>query len=145
MPISPRHVLRDHCVALAGVLYVVFLDHCGYGCGEIVGVRPGRGASCTSPSMPSSQKTGPPQRRHARRDFQLPGDLDILHTVAGQQHDAAALDYSHRSCPPPHQLLQLGSLFGIQINRRRHPHLDHLDSTADDRVTLYDSIYGGLH
>src|ERR1035437_8411999 len=49
-------VLRDQCVALAGVLCVVLAITSETMVAEIAGVRPGLGASFKRPSMPSAIK-----------------------------------------------------------------------------------------
>src|SRR5665811_789988 len=54
--ISLAMVRVDHCVALVGVLCVVFAIRVAVTSGEIDGVRPGRGASFSRPSIPNSRK-----------------------------------------------------------------------------------------
>src|ERR1035437_7311415 len=56
MRISLAMVRVDQCVAWDGVLCVVFAIRVAVTSGEIDGVRPGRGASCSRPSIPNSRK-----------------------------------------------------------------------------------------
>ena len=56
MPASRAMVLRDQCVALAGLLCVVFSIIRVTVCAEMDGVRPGLLASLRSPSTPSVKK-----------------------------------------------------------------------------------------
>jgi hypothetical protein len=55
-PISRAMVRVDQCVALAGVLCVVFAIRAAVTSVVIDGVRPGRGASFSRPSIPNSRK-----------------------------------------------------------------------------------------
>ena len=56
MPISRAIVLRDQCVALTGLLCVVFSITWATTVAGIDGVRPGLGASLSKPAMPSLRK-----------------------------------------------------------------------------------------
>ena len=127
MPASRAIVLRDHCVALSGVVCVVLATTSATCLAVIVGVRPGRGASFTNPATPCARN----RSRH-REAISGATDLLILQAFTSQQDDAAALNHAHRRGPPPYKILQLRPCFRTQMDRWRYAHIGHLNCIGDD-------------
>ena len=78
----------DQCVALAGVLCVVFSITVAITEALIDGVRPGRGASLSNPSTPR-RRNRPRHNATMRGRLRVLRNLLVLPAIRGQQHDAA--------------------------------------------------------
>ena len=61
-------------------------------------------------------KPRPPDRGRRARDGEPFGDLGVLETLGGQQHDPRALRQRLRARAPTRPRLQLGTLFNRQLN-----------------------------
>ena len=79
---------------------------------EILGMRPGRGASFSSPGKRKRQKTLPPELHRRTRNPQPLSYFLALDTVGSHQNNLGTLHIPHGKSPSPYPRAQDRPLFG---------------------------------
>jgi hypothetical protein len=116
----------DQWVRWAGFSWVVFSITRFTWAAEMLGVRPGRGASFFQSRHSQSEKSVPPTRDFLRADSQVDRNLLILFSRSRQQHDAGAFHQTDGEGSCSRTLFQRFSLFRSQLDWGSNTHRKNL-------------------